>query len=275
MRLRVSRAPRGASASPSGESYRAGRLGPAWPGALRLPADLLLPRRPGHRSRDPARRARPVPGPDGLQPPGRRLPEGQVPPRRERDQSTRWGKASNPPVEEARGYVVVDGLDEIAARHGATVAQVALARVMQQPGVSSVLVGATRVEQLPRRGRAHAHRGGPRRARRGQPAGARVHRAGAERPGCATGAARLTTPVQEGRSPAVRNGVTAPFPTCVPRPSPVRSVPRGPAWAPHRFWTARTGCLLSMETRLKELMVIATQMRAESSSSPNTSSAAW
>ncbi|WUD71164.1 aldo/keto reductase [Streptomyces sp. NBC_00510] len=66
----------------------------------------------------------------------------------ERDRSTRWGKGSNPPVDEARGYDVVDRLDEIAGRHGATVAQVALAWVMQQPGVSSVLVGASRMDQL-------------------------------------------------------------------------------------------------------------------------------
>ncbi|MDX3094721.1 aldo/keto reductase [Streptomyces sp. ME19-03-3] len=66
----------------------------------------------------------------------------------ERDQSTRWGRASNPPVDESRGYDVVDRLDEIAGRHGATVAQVALAWAMQQPGVSSVLVGATRMDQL-------------------------------------------------------------------------------------------------------------------------------
>lgn len=66
----------------------------------------------------------------------------------EHDRSTRWGKGSNPPVDEARGHDVVDRLDEIAGRHGATVAQVALAWVMQQPGVSSVLVGASRMDQL-------------------------------------------------------------------------------------------------------------------------------
>lgn len=66
----------------------------------------------------------------------------------ERDLSTRWGKGSNPPVDEARGHDVVDRLDKIAGRHGATVAQVALAWVMQQPGVSSVLVGASRMDQL-------------------------------------------------------------------------------------------------------------------------------
>ncbi|SNS38062.1 aldo/keto reductase [Actinacidiphila glaucinigra] len=67
-----------------------------------------------------------------------------------RSRATASSRAGSPiaTVDEARGYDVVERLDEIAARHAATVAQVALAWVMRQPGVSSVLVGATRMDQL-------------------------------------------------------------------------------------------------------------------------------
>jgi aryl-alcohol dehydrogenase-like predicted oxidoreductase len=53
-----------------------------------------------------------------------------------------------PPVERGRAYDVIDAMRPIAAVHGATVAQVALAWLLHQPVVTSVIVGAKRVEQL-------------------------------------------------------------------------------------------------------------------------------
>ncbi len=53
-----------------------------------------------------------------------------------------------PPVDEARGWAVIDAMRPIAARHGVSVAQVALAWLLARPAVTSVIVGAKRPEQL-------------------------------------------------------------------------------------------------------------------------------
>lgn len=53
-----------------------------------------------------------------------------------------------PPVDVDRAYAVLDVLREIAAGHDATVAQVALAWLLHQEIVTSVILGARRVEQL-------------------------------------------------------------------------------------------------------------------------------
>jgi aryl-alcohol dehydrogenase-like predicted oxidoreductase len=53
-----------------------------------------------------------------------------------------------PPVDRERGYAVVEVLRELAAAQGASVAQVAIAWLLRQPAVSSVIVGAKRVDQL-------------------------------------------------------------------------------------------------------------------------------
>ncbi|BAC90637.1 aldo/keto reductase [Gloeobacter violaceus] len=52
------------------------------------------------------------------------------------------------PFDRERGYAVVDKLREIAAVHGATPAQVALAWLLSRPYVASILVGASRASQL-------------------------------------------------------------------------------------------------------------------------------
>ena len=49
---------------------------------------------------------------------------------------------------DARGHRVLGALDEVAAAHGATPAQVALAWVMVQPAISAAIASATTVEQL-------------------------------------------------------------------------------------------------------------------------------
>ena len=70
---------------------------------------------------------------------------------------TREGAKSNdarrvafdfPPVNKERAYDIIDVMRKIADRHGATVARVALAWLLQRKGVMSVIVGAKSVEQL-------------------------------------------------------------------------------------------------------------------------------
>jgi len=53
-----------------------------------------------------------------------------------------------PPVDEARGEKVLDALEPIARAHGVSVAQIAIAWLLHQPHVTSVIVGAKRQDQL-------------------------------------------------------------------------------------------------------------------------------
>ena len=53
-----------------------------------------------------------------------------------------------PPVDLERGYSIVDALKEMAGRKNATVAQLALAWLLHQPRVTSVLLGTKKLSQL-------------------------------------------------------------------------------------------------------------------------------
>lgn len=53
-----------------------------------------------------------------------------------------------PPVDQVRGYEALDVLRSIAGAHGASIAQVSLAWLLHQKVVSSVLIGAKRMDQL-------------------------------------------------------------------------------------------------------------------------------
>ncbi|SDH12164.1 aldo/keto reductase [Nonomuraea jiangxiensis] len=64
------------------------------------------------------------------------------------DASARQAQVENPPIDRERGYDVIDVMRAVAARHGIGVATVALAWVLAQPGVTSVIVGAKRPDQL-------------------------------------------------------------------------------------------------------------------------------
>ncbi|MET8006986.1 aldo/keto reductase [Nonomuraea glycinis] len=64
------------------------------------------------------------------------------------DAGSRRGHADVPPVDLERGYDIVDALRVVAERHGAGVAQVAIAWTLAQPGVTSAIVGARRPAQL-------------------------------------------------------------------------------------------------------------------------------
>ncbi len=53
-----------------------------------------------------------------------------------------------PPVDKSRAFDCVDAMRPIAEAHGATVAQIALAYVLAKPFVTTVIIGAKRIEQL-------------------------------------------------------------------------------------------------------------------------------
>jgi aryl-alcohol dehydrogenase-like predicted oxidoreductase len=53
-----------------------------------------------------------------------------------------------PPVEMDRAYSLVDAMKAMADAKGASVAQIALAWLLYQPAVSTVIVGAKRADQL-------------------------------------------------------------------------------------------------------------------------------
>ena len=53
-----------------------------------------------------------------------------------------------PPVNKERGFDIVDAMRPMAEAHGSTVAQVALAWLLHQPAVTTVIIGAKRMEQL-------------------------------------------------------------------------------------------------------------------------------
>ena len=53
-----------------------------------------------------------------------------------------------PPVDRERGYACIDAMKPIAEAHGASVAQIALAWLLHRKVVSSVIIGAKRMDQL-------------------------------------------------------------------------------------------------------------------------------
>lgn len=53
-----------------------------------------------------------------------------------------------PPIDEARGFEAVEALEAIAKQKGVSVAQVALAWLLAQPGVTSIIIGANKLSQL-------------------------------------------------------------------------------------------------------------------------------
>ncbi len=64
------------------------------------------------------------------------------------DNAARRAKFTFPPVNLEKGYNIIDTLSAIGAKRGATVAQVALAWLLYQPSVSSVIIGARNAAQL-------------------------------------------------------------------------------------------------------------------------------
>jgi aryl-alcohol dehydrogenase-like predicted oxidoreductase len=65
-----------------------------------------------------------------------------------KEQGSRREERAFPPVDEARGPKVVEAMRPIAEAHGVSVAQIALAWLLHQRHVTSVIVGAKRIDQL-------------------------------------------------------------------------------------------------------------------------------
>ena len=53
-----------------------------------------------------------------------------------------------PPIDKERAYDIVDAMQPIAESHDASVAQIAIAWLLHQPAVTSVIIGAKRLDQL-------------------------------------------------------------------------------------------------------------------------------
>jgi aryl-alcohol dehydrogenase-like predicted oxidoreductase len=64
------------------------------------------------------------------------------------DAAARRASFDFPPIDKDRGFAIVDVLKEIADRHQATVARVAIAWVLAKDVVTSVIIGAKNLEQL-------------------------------------------------------------------------------------------------------------------------------
>ena len=64
------------------------------------------------------------------------------------EQGSRRTSFDFPPVNKERAYDCIDAMRPIAQAHGVSVAQIALAWLLHQPQVTSVIVGARRPEQL-------------------------------------------------------------------------------------------------------------------------------
>ena len=69
----------------------------------------------------------------------------------DRDSEARDGRRAAfdfPPVDKPRAFDIIDAMRPIAQAHSASVAQVALAWLLHQPVVTTVIIGAKRIEQL-------------------------------------------------------------------------------------------------------------------------------
>jgi aryl-alcohol dehydrogenase-like predicted oxidoreductase len=64
------------------------------------------------------------------------------------DESARRVKFDFPPVNKDKGFAILDVLIPIAKAHGVTVAQIALAWILANEAVTSVIIGAKKIAQL-------------------------------------------------------------------------------------------------------------------------------
>src|SRR5258705_7671416 len=64
------------------------------------------------------------------------------------DEAARRAKFDFPPVNKEKGFKVLDVLGKVAAAHGVTVPQVALAWILANDAVTSVIIGARRISQI-------------------------------------------------------------------------------------------------------------------------------
>lgn len=64
------------------------------------------------------------------------------------DESARRAKFDFPPVNKEKGYRILDAIAPIAKAHGVTVPQIALAWILANDAVTSVIIGARKIAQL-------------------------------------------------------------------------------------------------------------------------------
>jgi aryl-alcohol dehydrogenase-like predicted oxidoreductase len=64
------------------------------------------------------------------------------------EQGSRRASFDVPPVDKNRAFDCIDAMRPIADRHGVSVAQIALGWLLHQPAVTSVIIGAKRLDQL-------------------------------------------------------------------------------------------------------------------------------
>ena len=64
------------------------------------------------------------------------------------DETARRASFDFPPVDKDKGFEILDVLTEVSRRHAVSVAQVALAWVLAQDSVTSVIIGARKLSQL-------------------------------------------------------------------------------------------------------------------------------
>ena len=64
------------------------------------------------------------------------------------DESARRAKFDFPPVNKEKGYGILDAIGPIAQAHGVTVPQIALAWILANDAVTSVIIGARKLSQL-------------------------------------------------------------------------------------------------------------------------------
>ena len=68
--------------------------------------------------------------------------------REKEDAESRRSKFDFPPIDKDKAYDLVDVMGDLAKNHDASIAQVALAWVRQQKGITSTIIGAKTLEQL-------------------------------------------------------------------------------------------------------------------------------
>ena len=93
------------------------------------------------------------------------------------DEAARRAKFDFPPVNKEKGFAILDVLTPIAGRTASRVPQIALAWILANDAVTSVIIGAKKARaarRQPEGGRRHADGGRPEGARRGQQADAGV-----------------------------------------------------------------------------------------------------
>ena len=64
------------------------------------------------------------------------------------EESARRSKFDFPPVNKEKAYDIIDVMQEVASAHDVSVAQIALAWLLRQDAVTSVIIGARRLDQL-------------------------------------------------------------------------------------------------------------------------------